>query len=121
MFPDHAWQLQEAPEVGDLIRVFDGPAFEGTWCYDPLTGYFNAGTLALVARGIEGRVRDDGHMHLVVGCALGASAIGAIACGEAARDQVERHPRDVPLRPPGDASVDALERLDPPPPIPPLR
>ena len=44
-------------------------------------------------------------MHLVVGCTLGASAIGAIARGEAVRDHVERHPLDVPLAPPDNASV----------------
>lgn len=74
-----------------------------------------------MARGIEGRVRYEGRMHLVVRCTLGASAIGAIAHGEAVRDQVERHPLDVPLAPPDNSSVDALERLDSPPPIPPLR
>ena len=108
---DHTWQFKYTPEVGDLIRVFYIPALEDAQRYDRLTGYFNAGALALAARGIEGLVRNDGRMRLIVGCTLGTKEIGAITQGEALRKQVERHLLDLPLAPVDSAAVDALELL----------
>ncbi len=111
MLSDHSWRFKYTPEVGNLIRVFYVPALEDAQRYDRLTGYFNAGALALAARGIEGLVRNDGRMRLIVGCTLGAPEIAATSRGEALRDQVERHLLDLPLAPPDNAAVDALALL----------
>ena len=51
---DHTWRLKYTPEDGDLVKGFYIPALEDAERYDRLTGYFNAGALALAARGIEG-------------------------------------------------------------------
>ncbi len=111
MLTDHAWKLKYTPEVGNLIRAFYVPALEDAQRYDRLTGYFNAGALALASRGIEGLVRNDGHMRLIVGCTLGTPEIEAIGHGQTLRDQVERHLLDLPLAPPDNAATDALELL----------
>ena len=111
MLCDHDWKLKYTPEDGDLVKGFYIPALEDAERYDRLTGYFNAGALALAARGIEGLVRNDGRMRLVVGCTLGRDEIDAIEKGEALREQVERHLADMPLIAPDAATKEALELL----------
>ena len=111
MLTDHAWRLKYTPEDGDLVRLFYVPALEDAERYDRLTGYFNAGALALAARGIEGLVRNGGRMRLVVGCTLDPAEVEAIERGEALRERVERRLADLPLAPPDPAAADALELL----------
>ena len=111
MLSDHAWQLKYTPEDGDLVKLFYIPALEDAERYDRLTGYFNAGALALAARGIEGLVRNGGRMRLVVGCTLGPPEIEAIETGEALREQIEKHLTTLPLAPPDAGAADALELL----------
>ncbi len=111
MLCDRAWKLKYTPDDGDLVRLFYVPALEDAERYDRLTGYFNASALSLAARGIEGLVRNDGRMRLIVGCTLPAAEIEAIARGEALRLRVERHLAALPLAPPDQASSDALELL----------
>ena len=72
MLRDRNWCLRYTPDDGDLVRLFYIPALQGAVRYHRLTGYFNAGALALAARGIEGLVRNNGHMRLLVGCTLKA-------------------------------------------------
>ena len=79
MLTDHDWQLKYTPEDGDLVRRFYLPALADAARYDRLTGYFNAGALALAARGIEGLVRNAGRMRLVVGCTLAPPEVEAVA------------------------------------------
>ena len=111
MLGDHEWKLKYTPDDGDLVTLFYVPALEAAERYDRLTGYFNASALALAARGIEGLVRNDGHMRLIVGCTLAPPEIEAIEKGEQLRDLVERHLTNLPLAPPDPASSDALELL----------
>ena len=111
MLKDRTWQLKYTPEDGDLIRVFYVPALEDAKRYDRLTGYFNAGALALAARGIEGLVQNKGRMRLVVGCTLKKAEIDAIQRGEDLRTQVERRLTELPLTPPNTATANALELL----------
>ena len=111
MLIDHTWKLKYTPEDGDLVQVFYVPALQDAARYDRLTGYFDAGALALAARGVEGLARNDGRMRLVVGCTLKAPEIEAINKGEALRDQVERRLVEQPLAPPDAAAVGALELL----------
>ena len=111
MLAGRSWQRKYTPDDGDLVRLFYVPALEDAEWYDRLTGYFNAGALALAARGIDGLVRNRGHMRLVVGCTLPPAEIEAIERGAALRERVERHLAEVPLAPPDADAADALELL----------
>ena len=111
MLAGRSWQRKYTPDDGDLVRLFYVPALEDAERYDRLTGYFNAGALALAARGIEGLVRNRGRMRLVVGCTLPPAEIEAIERGAALRERVERHLAEVPLAPPDRGAADALELL----------
>ena len=111
MLADRAWKLKYTPDDGDLVELFYVPVLEDAERYDRLTGYFNAGALALAARGIEGLVRNAGRMRLVVGCTLEPSEIEAIERGEALRDLVEQRLASLSLAPPDPASSEALELL----------
>ena len=111
MLSDRTWQLKYTPDDRDLVRGFYVPALQDGERYDRLTGYFGAGALALVARGIEGLVRNDGHMRLVVGCTLDPPEIGAIERGERSRDAVERRLSAMPLAPADTTAAGALELL----------
>ena len=91
--------------------MFYVPALEDAARYDRLTGYFDAGALALAARGVEGLVRNDGRMRLVVGCTLRAPEIDAIDKGAALRDLVERRLVELLLAPPDAGAADALGLL----------
>ena len=111
MLADRPWKRKYTPDDGDLIRLFYVPALEDAERYDRLTGYFNAGALALAARGVEGLVRNGGRMRLVVGCTLQPPEIEAIEQGEALRDLVDRRVEALPLAPPDAESSEALELL----------
>ena len=111
MLCDRAWKLKYTPDDGDLVRLFYIPALEDAERYDRLTGYFNANALRLAARGIEGLVRNDGRMRLIVGCTLNPPEIEAIEKGEQLRLLVERHMDNLPLAPPDQPTSDALELL----------
>ena len=111
MLATRTWRRKYTPDDGDLVRLFYVPALEDAERYDRLTGYFNAGALALAARGIEGLVRNGGHMRLVVGCTLPPAEIDAIERGAKLRDLVERHLTTLSLAPPDQHATDALELL----------
>ena len=111
MLRDRTWQLRYTPEDGDLVRLFYIPALRDAVRYCRVTGYFNAGALALAARGIEGLARNDGHMRLLVGCTLEAEEVAAIERGEALREQVARRLARLPLEPPDAEACGALELL----------
>ena len=111
MLADRSWKRKYTPDDGDLIRLFYVPALEDAERYDRLTGYFNAGALALAARGVEGLVRNGGRMRLVVGCTLQPPEIEAIEQGETLRDLVGRRAKTLPLAPPDAESSEALELL----------
>ncbi len=111
MLRHHDWRLKYTTDDGDLNRLFHVPALAEAERYDRLTGYFNAQALALAARGIEGLVRNDGRMRLVVGCTLEPPEIEAIARGRELRELVERRLAVVPLAPPDPAAAGALELL----------
>ena len=105
------WRRKYTRDAGDLVRGFYVPALESAVRYDRLTGYFGAGALALASRGVEGLVRNDGHMRLVVGCTLGPDEVTAIERGAALREQVRQRLASVPLEPPDRPAADALELL----------
>ena len=111
MLADQSWKIKYTLEDGDLVKLFYVPALEDAVRYDRLTGYFNAGALALAARGIEGLVRNGGRMRLIVGCTLQPPEIEAIEKGRELREQVEEHLSHLPLAPPDAESECALELL----------
>jgi len=111
MLRDRDWSFKYTADDGDLVGKFYVPALEDAERYDRLTGYFNAQALALAARGIEGLVRNNGRMRLVVGCTLEQPEIDAIVKGERLRDLVDRHLAKLRLAPPDPESEGALELL----------
>ncbi len=111
MLTDHAWKLKYTPEDGNLVQAFYVPALQDAARYDRLTGYFNAGALALAVRGVEGLVRNEGRMRLIVGCTLDPPEIEAINHGERLRDLVERRLVELPPAPPDTDAAEALELL----------
>ena len=111
MLSDHEWKLKYTPEDGNLVRKFYLPALEDAVRYDRLTGYFRASALALAARGIEGLVRNRGHMRLLVGWTLDKPEIEAIEAGESLREQLEKRLSTDALAPPDAESEGALELL----------
>ncbi len=111
MLRDYSWKFKYTPDDGDLLEQFYIPALQTARKYCRLTGYFKAGALTLAARGIEGLVRNDGHMLLIVGCTLDQVEIDAIEKGEKLRSRVESHLTNYPLDPPSSYSRDALELM----------
>ncbi len=108
---DRAWRLKYTPDDENLVDGFYIPALECAVRYDRSTGYFGATALGLAMRGIEGLVRNGGHMRLIVGCTLDQAEVDAIARGTKLRDAVERHLAARPLEPPDEPTRDALELL----------
>ena len=72
---------------------------------------FSASALTLAARGIEGLVRNNGRMRLVVGCTLAQAEIDAIEKGQKLRDAVEQKIGSCPLDPSNKEGNQALELL----------
>lgn len=90
LLTDREWKTKYTPDDGDLVELFYNPVLETAVRYDRTTGYFRASALALAARGIEGVVRNDGRMRLIVGCTLDEPEVQAIGRGAALLDTVER-------------------------------
>ncbi len=111
MLRNHQWNIKYNSDDGNLVNLFYIPALKDAKRYDRLTGYFKAESLALVARGIEGLVQNDGRMRLVVGCTLEQPEIDAIKKGACLRDLVERRLTSISLTPPDFASENALGLL----------
>lgn len=111
LLASHPWKLKYTPEDGDLVRIFYNPVLEDAVRYDRLTGYFGAEALTLASRGIEGLIRNNGRMRLVIGCTLAPPEIEAIEKGSQLRDLAEKHLASVPLQPQNDSHKSALELL----------
>jgi len=108
---DRTWKLKYTPDDGDLVRLFYVPALEAAVRYDRSTGFFSASALTLAARGIEGLIRNNGRMRLVVGCTLAQGEIEAIEKGLKLRDAVEEKISACPLEPLTSEASQALELL----------
>jgi SNF2 family DNA or RNA helicase len=111
LLPDFKWKLKYTPEDGNLVQLFYVPALKCANRYDRSTGFFSATALTLAARGIEGLVRNDGHMRLIVGCTLHEEEVEAIRKGEELRATVEAHLGNMPLQADNPDEKDALELL----------
>jgi hypothetical protein len=111
LLSDRDWRLKYTPDHGDLVRSLYVPLLECAVRYDRLTGYFGASALALAARGVEGLLLNNGHMHMVVGCTLNPDEVAAIERGTTLRQQVEAHLTATPLMPTDTSMTQALELL----------
>ncbi|NCC26725.1 MAG: helicase [Gammaproteobacteria bacterium] len=111
LLPARNWLTKYSPESGDLVADFYIPALECAVRYDRSTGYFSAYALALAARGIEGLVRNQGRMRIVVGCTLKPQDVAAIQQGADLRDRVEAVLLAEPLCSDDATAVDALGLL----------
>ncbi|MDB2265500.1 helicase-related protein [Halorubrum ezzemoulense] len=71
---DYDWQSiyesQPSNNAAHLIKEFYVPALERSTQYDRIAGYFDSGSLAAAANGIEALVENDGRMRLIVGAQL---------------------------------------------------
>ncbi|MDS0283979.1 helicase-related protein [Haloarcula onubensis] len=64
------YESQPSNDVAHLIKEFYVPALERSIQYDRIAGYFDSGSLAAAANGIEALVENDGRMRLIVGAQL---------------------------------------------------
>ena len=64
------YESQPSEDVSYLVDEFYIPALERSNRYDRIAGYFDSGSLAAAANGIEAFVENDGMMRLVVGAQL---------------------------------------------------
>ena len=108
---DYDWQVKYSPDLANLLPDFYIPALSSAVRYWRTTGYFQAAALALALRGIEGLIRNQGTMRLIVGCTLGEAEIAAIAAGETLQTVISNNLLAQPLVPPDQAAADALELL----------
>jgi SNF2 family DNA or RNA helicase len=108
---DFGWKSKYDADAESLVSEFYVPALQCAERYDRSTGFFSAGALTLAARGIEGLVRNNGRMRLVVGCTLGEPESDAIERGLELRQAVEQQLRTMPLDPQHPEQSDALELL----------
>lgn len=104
---DRVWKVRYASGPESLVHGFWVPALQAAVRYDRLTGYFDAGALALAARGVEELVRNGGKMRLIVGCTLGEAEVAAIEKGAALAAAVTAPP----LLPDTPDETSALELL----------
>lgn len=111
LLTDFTWRTKYDADGRALVDAFFIPALSSATRYHRTTGYFSAGVLMLASRGIEGLVRNDGRMRLVVGCTLGQDEVAAVERGEELRHLVEVRLGSIPLEPTGDDERQALELL----------
>ena len=111
LLKDFTWKTKYTSDEGHLVTDFYVPALSCAERYHRTTGYFSARVLTLAARGIEGLVRNDGRMRLLVGCTLGEPEVEAIEKGESLRQVVAEKLGRLPLGPSRPGEEEALEML----------
>lgn len=111
LLSDRTWKTSYNSDDLDLVSAFYVPALECAVRYDRATGYFDARALALASRGLEGLVRNEGRMRLVVGCTLGEAEVEAIERGESLKRLVESVVARFPLQSSTQDESEALELL----------
>jgi SNF2 family DNA or RNA helicase len=111
LLTDYTWATKYDSDTLSLIKEFYEPALSCAVRYDRSTGFFSARILTLAAIGIEGLIRNNGTMRLVIGCTLGEQEVEAIARGEKLREVVDRSLSNFSLIPGNIEEADALELL----------
>lgn len=97
--------------VDSLLNDFYFPALACAVRYDRTTGYFSAGVLNLISRGLEQLVVNGGRMRLIVGWTLGDAELTAIQQGEELRSHLEKRLASFDYTPSSDSERSALELL----------
>ena len=108
---EYNWGVKYHSDNNDLLRDFYEPALKCAVRYDRTTGFFTASVLTFAARGIEGIVKNKGHMRLIVGCTLNQPEVEAIQKGSSLRACVEAKLLEIPLIADAPTKSDALELL----------
>ncbi|ARV59175.1 helicase [Nostocales cyanobacterium HT-58-2] len=111
LLTDYTWATKYDSDTLSLIKEFYEPALNCAVRYDRSTGFFSARILTLAALGIEGLIRNNGTMRLVIGCTLGEKEVEAIARGEKLREVVDRSLSNFSLFAQNIEEADALELL----------
>ncbi|MBE9018009.1 helicase, partial [Chroococcidiopsidales cyanobacterium LEGE 13417] len=111
LLTDYTWATKYDSDTLSLIQEFYEPALNCAVRYDRSTGFFSARILTLAALGIEGLIRNNGVMRLVIGCTLKEEEVEAIAKGEKLKEVVDRSLSNFPLIPENIEEADALELL----------
>ncbi|PSB45019.1 helicase [Cyanosarcina cf. burmensis CCALA 770] len=111
LLTDYTWATKYDSDTLSLIQEFYEPALNCAVRYNRSTGFFSARILTLAARGIEGLIRNNGVMRLVIGCTLKEEEVEAIAKGEKLKEVVDRSLANFPLFPENIEEADALELL----------
>lgn len=111
LLTDYNWATKYDSDTLSLIKEFYTPALACAVRYDRSTGYFSARILTLAAIGIEGLIRNNGVMRLIIGCTLREEETEAISRGVKLREVVDRSVADLPLIPESMEEADALELL----------
>ncbi len=111
LLTDYTWATKYDSDTLSLIKEFYEPALNCAVRYDRSTGFFSARILTLAAIGIEGLIRNNGIMRLIIGCTLREEEVQAIAHGEKLREVVDRVLSNFPLAPENIEEADALELL----------
>lgn len=111
MLRNRGWGIRYTTDDTDMITALYVPALADAVKYDYGTAYFRADSLSLATRGIEGLVKNNGKMRLLVGCTLNGAEVNAIRRGEELREQVEKNLCSIPLDISGVGVTDSLELL----------
>ena len=111
LLTDRVWKTKYDSDTESLVKEFYEPALERAVRYDRATGFFSAKVMTLAMRGLEGLIRNQGRMRLIIGCTLGEAEVKAIERGERLKAVVEEKLTVHPLTSEDSEEVDALELL----------
>lgn len=111
LLTNYTWQTKYDSDTLSLVKEFYAPALNCAVRYDRATGFFSARIFTLASWGIEGLIRNNGRMRLIIGCTLREEEVAAIERGEKLRNVVENSLVNLPLIPDDIAEADALELL----------
>lgn len=108
---DYQWQPKYDSDFDNLLKNFYEPALSSAVRYDRATGYFSPQILAIAIQGIEGLIKNQGKMRLIVGCTLKEEEIEAIEKGEKLRQAIANNLQNISLEPQNPHEQNALELL----------
>ena len=111
LLSDKTWKEKYQTGHDDLVNDFYVPTLECAVEYDRSTGFFTASVLDLVSRGIEGLVRNNGRMRLIVGAKLDQPEVDAMLAGTSIKGTLNASFGKSPLTPEGNSEIDSLELL----------
>ena len=75
LLTNRAWKRKYDSDTESLVKEFYEPALERAVRYDRATGFFSAKVMTPAMRGLEGLIRNQGRMRLIIGCTLGEAEV----------------------------------------------